>query len=93
MNLAGARDGSDEGRLEPAANPPDFGKRNLEDAGHLWTREVAGNESELAHRVFFERPFFEEVVTDLFIAGKQDPAVLSDHGQPGLVRRPAGKMS
>jgi hypothetical protein len=35
--------------------------------------------------VFFEGVFFEEVVTDAFVCGEQDPAFRAYEREPGLI--------
>ena len=93
VHFTGACYGGDEGRLEPAAHPLDLWKRGLQDDGHLLPGQVARHEGEFTNRMFFQRPFFQEVVTDLLIASEQDPATLTHLRQPRFIRCSALEMS
>lgn len=93
MNFSGSRDRGDEGRLEAAAKPLDFRKGGSEDIRHFLAGQVAGNEGELPHSMFFQRPFFKQVVADLLVAGEKGPSPLTHQREPCFVRCPAEEMA
>jgi len=75
VDFAEASDGGDEGWFEFVAEAAHFGDGEFERRGHVLAGHVAGSEDKLADGVFFESVFFEEVVTDAFVRGQQDPAL------------------
>ncbi len=85
VDVAEAGDRGDEGWLEFVAEAAHFGDGEFERGGHVLAGHVARGEDKLADGVFFESAFFEEIVTDAFVRGQQDPALRTYEGQPSLI--------
>lgn len=67
VDFPSARDCSNEGRSEPAAEVPHLGQGNFECTGHILAGHVSRRENKLADGVLLECSFFEEAVADSLI--------------------------
>lgn len=65
----------------------------LERGTHIVTRHIAGSKDKLADSVLLKSTLFEEVVTNAFVGGQEDPPLRTDHRQPSLIRSAPRKVS
>ena len=93
MDFASASDGGDKWRFEFAGEMAHFWYGKFERGGHIFTGHIAGSKDKLANGVFLKSALFEEVVTNPFVGGQQDPALRAHQRQPGLIRSAPRKMS
>lgn len=93
VDFADARDGRDEGRIDFAEEPAHLRESELERAGHVLARHVAGGEYKLPDSMNRESMLFEEVVADTLIRRQQNPAVRAHQGEPSFVRGSSRKVS
>jgi hypothetical protein len=75
MNFPGAGYGGNEGRRDSAAEIAHLVEGKFQSCGHVLGGHVPGGEHEFADGMNFQRAFLEQVVSDAFIAGQQDPTL------------------
>jgi|SRR5690348_1560737 hypothetical protein len=92
MDFADASDGGDEGRFKLSRETTHFWHAEFERGTHIFTGHIAGSKDKLADSVLLKSALFEEVVTNPFVCGQEDPALRTYHRQPSLIGGAPRKM-